>query len=152
MDDDDDDEPKEDALERLHMYSNKKNISALACSVMLLNGKIAYNHRDFINLDVIFPLIQDPLPEENYKNPIVEIDMASFVEILVNKKAIEKIGYPKKEFFIHHDDVEYCIKLRKVGKTLLIPDSVIIHKKAGRGGLQKDFLGKEFLRIPFDKF
>ena len=78
--------------------------------------------------------------------------MASFVGILVNKKAIEKIGYPKKEFFIHHDDVEYCIRLRKVGQILLVPDSIIIHKEAAKEGIIKSFLGRESLRVPYHKF
>jgi len=71
---------------------------------------------------------------------------------LVNRKAIEKIGYPKKNFFIHHDDVEYCIRLRKVGKILLISDNVIIHKEAAKKGISKVFLGRKSTRIPYDKF
>jgi len=149
---DDDVEPKEDALEKLAVYFNKKNISALACNVIFPSGEICYIHRGYIDLRKIYPLIQKPLEKEKYKKLVEEIDMASFVGILVNKKAIEKIGYPKKEFFIHHDDVEYCIRLQKVGKILLIPDSIIIHKEAAKKGISKIFLGKKFARIPYNKF
>jgi len=149
---DDDAEPKEDALERLVVGFNKENISALACSVILPNGEICYNHRGLIDLRNIYPLIQKPLQKEKYKELVEEIDVASFVGILVNKKAIEKIGYPKKEFFIHHDDVEYCIRLRKVGQILLVPDSIIIHKEAAKEGIIKSFLGRESLRVPYHKF
>ncbi|RLG10995.1 family 2 glycosyl transferase [Candidatus Pacearchaeota archaeon] len=149
---DDDGEPKEDALEKLSVYFNKENISALAGGIILPDGEICYNHRGFIDLRNIYPLIQKPLEKEKYKELVEEIDMASFVGILVNKKAIEKMGYPKKEFFIHHDDVEYCIRLRKVGQILLVPDSIIIHKESVKKGNLKIFLGRKSLRIPYSKF
>jgi len=78
--------------------------------------------------------------------------MASFVGILVSKKAVEKMGYPKKELFIHHDDVEYCIRLRRVEKILLIPNSIIIHKEAAKKGIEKKLLWKKTLRIPYESF
>jgi len=150
---DDDAEPAEDALEKLAVYFNKENISALACNVILPSGEICYIHRGYIDLRKIYPpLIHKPLEKGKYKELVEEIDMASFVGILVNKKAIEKIGHPKKEFFIHHDDVEYCIRLRKVGQILLVPDSIIIHKESAKKGLLKIFLGRKSLRIPFNKF
>lgn len=149
---DDDAEPKEDAMERLSNFFDKKGISALACNVVLANGEICYNHRGFIDLKSIYPLIQKPLQKEKYKELAEEIDMASFVGILVNRKAIEKIGYPKKEFFIQHDDVEYCIRLRKIGKILLILDSIIIHKEAAKKGISKSFLGRRVIRVLYAKF
>jgi len=149
---DDDAEPKDDALEKLVIYSNKENISVLACSIILPDGEICCNHRGFIDLKNIYPLIQEPLKREKYKGLVEEIEMVSFVGILVNRKAIQKIGFPRKEFFLHHDDVEYCIRLRKVGKILLVPNSVIIHKEAAKKGIFKVFLGKKFVRVPYNKF
>ena len=149
---DDDAEPKKDALEKLAVYFNKENISALACNVIFPSGEICYIHRGYIDLRKIYPLIQKLLEKGKYKKLVEEIDMASFVGILVDKKAIEKIGYPKKEFFIHHDDVEYCIRLRKVGQILLVPDGIIIHKESAKKGLPKIFLGRKSLRIPYNKF
>jgi len=149
---DDDAEPKEDALEKLSNYFKEKNVSALASIVKNASG-ISFNHRGIVDFKRIFPLIQKPLRAEFYKNNnSVEIDMASFVGILVSRKAVRKINYPKKEFFIHHDDVEYCIRLRKTGKILLITDSIIIHKDSGeQKGIYKYFLGKGSLRTPYDK-
>lgn len=149
---DDDAEPKEDALEKLSNFFDEKEISALAGNVLLSNKKICVTHRGFIDFKNIYPLIQKPLQKEKYEKSIEEIDMASFVGILVSKKAIEKIGYPKKEFFIHHDDVEYCIRLRRVGKILLIPNSIIIHKEAAKKGTEKKLLWRKSLRVPYDKF
>ncbi len=149
---DDDAEPKEDALEKLSRYFQRKNVSALA-GVVRNDVGISINHRGFINFRRIFPLIQKPLAEKLYEeNKVVDIDMASFVGILVSRKSIQKINYPKKEFFIHHDDVEYCIRLRKIGKILLITDSIIIHKDSReQKNFYKYFLGKGSPRTPYNK-
>ena len=150
---DDDAEPKKDAMERLSEYFNEDNLSALAGSVILTSGVISYSHRGSIDLNCMFPIIQKPLESKSYRSNNIEIDMASFVGILVNRKAIQKIGYPKKEFFIYGDDLEYCIRLRQVGKILLIPDSVIVHKEAAiKGKMIKNFIGRKSLRTPYDKF
>ena len=150
---DDDAEPKKDALEKLSKYFDKDNLSALASSVILTNGVISHSHRGSIDLNCIFPMPQKPLEPKFYRRNYIEIDMASFVGVLVNRKAIQKIGYPKKEFFIYCDDVEYCIRLRQVGKILLVPDSVIVHKEATQGArLTKSFMGIKSIRTPYNKF
>jgi len=149
---DDDAEPRSDALKELANYFGDDKISALAGTVTLPDGSICFSHRGTIDFSETFPLLQKPLKPGNYNKPYVDIDMASFVGILINRKAIEKVGYPKKEFFIHHDDVEYCIRLRQVGRILLIPSSIIVHKEAAKDiGVQKTFLGRKSVCIPYEK-
>lgn len=149
---DDDAEPKEDALEILSNYFKSREIVGLAGTVMLPDNKISIFHRGRINMKINFPLLQSPLNLEEYKKDFVEIDIVSFVGLLVKREAIEKVGFPKKEFFIHHDDVEYCLRLRKVGKIFLIPKSIIFHKEdSKKAGIKKRFLGKELLRTEFDR-
>jgi GT2 family glycosyltransferase len=132
---DDDAEPKEDALEKLSLYFRNNDVVGLANSVQLPDGSIAIYHRGKVNFKRIFPLIQIPLDLKEYQREAVEIDMASFVGLAIRRNAIEKVFFPIKEFFIHHDDVEYCIRLRSVGKILLVPKSVIIHKEAAKEGV-----------------
>ena len=149
---DDDAEPKEDALESLSIYFRNNNIVGLAGSVMLPDNTLSINHRGKINLKNVFPLIQIPLDSQEYQKQVIEIDMASFVGLLVKRNAIEKMGLPKKDFFIHHDDVEYCIRLRSIGKILLVPQSIIFHKEASKNdGIEKDFFGRKSLRKDFNK-
>jgi rhamnopyranosyl-N-acetylglucosaminyl-diphospho-decaprenol beta-1,3/1,4-galactofuranosyltransferase len=137
---DDDAEPKEDALEILSIYFKNSNIVGLAGSVLSQNGIIQINHRVKINLKNVFP-IQILLQLEEYQKQTVEIDMASFVGLLVKRNAIENIGFPKKDFFIHNDDLEYCIRLRSIGKILLVPKSIIFHKETAKtGGIEKKLL------------
>ena len=139
---DDDAEPEKHALEKLAAHFNREGIVALSNTVIKPNNEIALTHRGRVDFSTMFPAIQSPIPVEEYGNDEVEIDTASFVGILINRDAIEKIGFPKKEFFIHNDDIEYCLRLMQIGKLLLISDSVIYHKEGA-------YIDEE--RIPFEK-
>jgi GT2 family glycosyltransferase len=150
---DDDAEPQEDALAELCKYFEISDVSALAGVVYDMSRKISLYHRGFIKFKNIFPMMQYPVQIELYDNDIVEIDMASFVGILVRKESIQAVGYPMKEFFIHHDDVEYCIRLRRVGRILLVTDSIILHKDQYKERYsQKSFFRKRLARISYDKY
>ena len=153
---DDDAEPKIDALEKLVRYKDLPDCITLAPIVTLPNGCICDAHRGYLrNFDRIFPMIQVPVKLDMIENKFlpIQIDFVSFVGPLIKRDAIRIIGLPKKEFFIHHDDVEYCIRLRKAGKIYLIPDSVIIHKEdlKRKELIKKKFVGKTIYRIPYEK-
>ena len=134
---DDDAEPKEDALEKLSLYFHNEQLVGLASKVVLKNGRIAHSHRGKVYSINIFSKIQKPLKIKEYKKPNVEIDIVSFVGFLVSKSVISYIGFPKKEFFIHNDDVEYSLRIRKNGKIFLVTNSTIIHKEKFKEELQR---------------
>jgi rhamnopyranosyl-N-acetylglucosaminyl-diphospho-decaprenol beta-1,3/1,4-galactofuranosyltransferase len=149
---DDDAEPYLNALETLSKHFEAVSLSALASVVKDSQG-ISLIHRGYINFDQVFPMFHKPLDLSSYTYKNVEIDMASFVGILINRNSIEKVGFPKKEFFIHHDDVEYCIRLRQAGKILLITDSIMMHKDESKySQTEINFMGKKFLKVPYKKF
>ena len=153
---DDDAEPKIDALEKLVRYKDLPNCIVLAPVVTYPNGNICNIHRGYLrNFNKVFPMIQVPVKlnmTENKFSPI-QIDFVSFVGPLIKRDAIRIIGLPKREFFIHHDDVEYCIRLRRVGKIYLIPNSVIIHKEELKRKelIKRKFKGKIVYRMPYEK-
>jgi GT2 family glycosyltransferase len=148
---DDDAEPQDDSLEKLETYFFLDDISALACLKVDKNMNILHSHRGYFNFKNVFSGIVKRFDENNIKKEFIEIDHASFVGIIVKSKAIPKVGYPKKEFFIQYDDVEYCIRLRTIGKILLVPKSIIVHKEAAKGGIEKNFLGRRSNRREFNK-
>jgi hypothetical protein len=45
----------------------------------------------------------------------VKIRHASFVSILINRRAVEKVGLPIKELFLYHDDVEFTRRITSAG-------------------------------------
>ena len=150
---DDDTVPEEDALEKLHDHCAEENVYALACVVKDADGAIQLLHRGYFNLKNVFPLIQEPLSADAYsKQDSIEIDFASFVGVLIHSSVIKEVGFPKKEFFSQHDDLEYFMRLKKVGKVLLITNSIVIHKEQTESSrINKNILWRKSPRIPYDR-
>jgi GT2 family glycosyltransferase len=128
---DDDSEPHPDALELLlaEPLTSRDDIVCVCGRVLNRQGNIVAACRGYFNdFDkIIATSVQRPVPEELYNEAVIEIDTFSFVGPLIKRGAVDRIGYPMKEFFIHHDDVEYSIRLRKIGKIVLIGSSAISH-------------------------
>lgn len=150
---DDDTVPEEDALEKLCEHCTEENVYALACVVKDDDGEIQLLHRGYFNFKNVFPLIQEPLSVDAYsKQDLIEIDFASFVGVLIHGSAIKGVGFPKKEFFSQHDDLEYFMRLKKVGKVLLITNSIVIHKEQTESSrINKNFLWRKSPRIPYNR-
>ena len=148
---DDDAFPTENCLEKLTPYYDTEDTVALASLKVDLDDNILYHHRGYFNFSHGLP-IQEHITPEDTQRKVTDIDMASFVGLLVKREAISKIGFPKKEFFIHADDLEYCIRLRSQGKIKLINDSIIKHAEGSvKGTFEKTVLGITVNRRPYDK-
>lgn len=146
---DDDAEPLADSLEKLLEYIDE-DVAVLCSTILLKDGSVYLNHRGISKGR--FPSHWRPIKKECYERRVLEIDIATFVGFLINRKKIMRVGFPKKEFFILYDDVEYSLRLKKAGKILLIPSSIIIHKEEGRKYKIKKFLGKKSKRTPYKNF
>ncbi len=126
---DDDTIPTKDCLEELvksfKILKNEK-ISFLAS---MINGP----HGEPMNLPGLNTDSENNYYSDCYKyldKGIVKIKQATFVSLLINTKAIEKCGYPIKDYFIWGDDSEYTLRLNKYyGNAYFIGKSVAIHKR-----------------------
>lgn len=148
---DDDAFPTKTCLENLKPYYNLEDTVALASLKVDLDDNILYHHRGYFNFTHGLP-IQEHITKEDTQKETTDIDMASFVGLLIKREAVSKIGYPKKEFFIHADDLEYCIRLRSQGKIKLINKSIIKHAEGSvQGTFKKSFLGMQVDRRPYEK-
>lgn len=150
---DDDAEPYPDALEKLLEHMNiSLRVSALAGQVIGPQGNILIRHRGNFHFARISKFyLQTPIAYEEYQTgDMISIDFASFVGILINTTVVKEIGLPKREFFIQHDDEEYCLRLGQVGGLFLVPHSKIIHKENMKPvhSIEKRFLWKKSNRIP----
>lgn len=149
---DDDACPELHALAYLLKYADfETNLVALAGSVWGTDQTLQLPHRGHFQRRRFYPYLHTPLAETFYQQETIFVDMASFVGLLVKRTAIEKIGLPKREFFIHHDDVDYCLRLRTIGKILLVPASKIIHKDSVTRQGEHHFLGRPSRRIPLQR-
>ena len=151
---DDDAEPFKDALEKLSNYFDEDNVSALA-GVVEEKNQITSCHRGFFDFNKfsILSIIDKVKLDLIRSNPVLKIDFASFVGILVKRKSISHVGFPKKEFFVYGDDFEYCIRLNNVGRILLVTNSIIQHKaSSSKNFLEKKILGYRFARTYYENY
>jgi GT2 family glycosyltransferase len=151
---DDDAEPQVNALENLIRWSCLEDAMVLAPVVVNEFMEIQEYHRGSISFDDVFPLFQKPLPKESYRlNTPVEITFTSFVGPLISRKAIARAGLPRKDFFIYHDDVEYSMRLTKVGRMYLIPTAYIIHKtgRKRKNLVEKRLFGRKVHLVPYNE-
>lgn len=139
---DDDAGVKSDALLNLVKFA-EQGVLALAPRVIDEENKTLLAHRGRFNLNKIRKGdVQIPTSENDYTdNDYFVVDFASFVGIMLHRKVIEKIGLPNKDFFIYHDDVEYCLRISLVSKIGVVTNSTIVHKISNK----KNYESKKML-------
>jgi len=60
---------------------------------------------------------------------LIETDYISGVCMLVKRSVIEKIGLMPEDYFLYFEDVDWCLRARKIGyKCVLVPKAKIWHK------------------------
>lgn len=104
---------------------NKDEIAAM-CTSVINHGKVDCMHRRSVEKRLL-NVKCSWIPENEYKKDFFEVDELSFVGAIIKKDVIKKIGLPCKEYFIYFDDTEYSTRLRKQGKIICIPKSIMYH-------------------------
>ena len=145
---DDDTIPNEVCLEKLMLGKSTiescgdKNKSEFSNKISFLASAVYGAEGEFMNVPVISdrPSVNGyPYWYANLSRGIVNISMATFVSILVNKHAINQCGLPCKDYFIWGDDSEYTRRLTTFyGDAYFIGDSIAVHKRIGAKSLSID--------------
>lgn len=128
---DDDALPASDALEHLVLsgFCHENDVYSLASGVFYTDGSISSTHRRFFDPTIPKEILLSP---DDYQADSVEVDIASFVGMLISRRAIREVGLPRKDFFIYYDDIEYSLRIRDHGgRILTIPGSRICHRVKG---------------------
>jgi rhamnopyranosyl-N-acetylglucosaminyl-diphospho-decaprenol beta-1,3/1,4-galactofuranosyltransferase len=148
---DDDAEPMPDALERL-AEGFSASVTAAASAVITPQNAYVLEHRGYFKPGVTKEMV-DCLSLADFEKPSLAIEFCSFVGLCIRRETIERVGLPKREFFIHYDDNEYCLRMAEIGRIMLIPASKIIHKEAGadRDFERKGLLGRFSNRIKYER-
>lgn len=153
---DDDAEPELNALEILLQNIDDNKYSAYAPKTMIgtkdNHTLSTFGHRGIFDYENCLPAFQKAIDLKEYEKDCCEIEMASFVGILIPISSIKKIGLPEERFFIHHDDSEYSLRLVTLGKILMVNKSVIYHKeKRQEEKIERQFLWFRKNRIKYEK-
>jgi GT2 family glycosyltransferase len=150
---DDDAEPLRTTLEELLPWTTSANVVAICPAIGDADRRLDFLQlqRGWANSFCNGHIVRPVKPADVANRTAVEISHCSFVGLMVSAAAIEKIGLPRKDFFIHNDDTEYCLRLAKLGKIVLVVNSVIRHKLVTKNDqtAEKRFFGRSVKR---DKF
>ena len=66
--------------------------------------------------------------DSNFDGEYKEVDASMFVGFFLPRTVIEKVGFPRNDFFIYYDDLEYSYRIRKKSiKIIKVRDSIIEH-------------------------
>ena len=104
------------------IYSDSKAFSGSVKT----DGVIDVTHRKVLKSGLTFQIM--PVDIQKYQNTTFEYDLSSFCGLLFHKSLIEKIGYPKAEYFIWYDDSEYSLRIRKESTIINVNSTFINHK------------------------
>lgn len=121
---------------------------ALASVVVGSDGQPPWHHRGWLRVCGVTNRVVEPIAAAHLQGAdCTPVSMASFVGLAVHREVVGRIGLPRPEFFIHNDDLEYCLRMQRarVGITL-VARSVLVHKDARR---QES--GGTYVNIPIDK-
>jgi len=132
---DDDAYPEKDALKALNDFSDchpelMPSVSAMCGTIMDYDRQtICTGHHCREKKLLTFPVMCEVSAEE-YQKEYFELDYISYVGTVFRKDALLQAGTAREDFFIYSDDWEHSMRIRKVGKILCIPDSVVLHMGA----------------------
>lgn len=127
---DDDTIPYPNALLHLQRATTLTSNIGFCCSkVLWTDGSVHWMNRPDITIRRHYrypPFFNDFSTEDC---PAFRSSFASFVSVLISSKAVRKVGYPYKEFFIWADDFEFTERIVKSGFIgLYVDNSIVIHK------------------------
>lgn len=81
--------------------------------------------RFFPNTFADFALHRDPLPDRPS-----EVQVISGACMMVRRAALAEIGLLDEGYFMHCEDLDWCMRFRRVGwKVLFVPDARVVHHK-----------------------
>lgn len=126
---DDDAFPEYDALEKSTKFiKNQSNINEISavCGAVINNGEIDLNHRRRLKRN-FFTIEQVPVEKANYNKEYFDLELFSYVGSIINRKKIQEVGLPEKDYFIYYDDTEHSLRLSNVGRIVCVPEIKIHH-------------------------
>ncbi len=93
-------------------------------------------------------VIPVPVSERNGSEPY-SVDVAYWAGLLVHRSVMERIGFPRADFFRCFADYEYCLRVRRAGiKIVGVPASRVAHHTAMYRASVR--LGRRSVRLAYE--
>jgi len=90
------------------------------------------------------------VPNVQEARSIEEVDWISGAFLMVKKISVEKAGMMDEDFFLYAEEVEWCSRLRKIGRLCIFGDLKIIHLESGSINADLQMKEKGYYNL-FDK-
>jgi GT2 family glycosyltransferase len=131
----------EDAVGILIRYLEEHpTVGLVAPKLVYPDGQLQYSCRKFptvwtkmlrrIPLKIAAKLLADELYKDWDHNSVREVDYVIGACQLIRRKAFEEVGYLDNDMFYGPEDVDYCLRLQKLGwKVVYNPQPIVIHKE-----------------------
>ncbi len=99
-------------------------------SLVLFRAGVALGLRRFLPMQLPdFLLHQDPLPSRP-----VEVEAISGACMMARREMITEIGPFDEEYFLHAEDLDWCMRAHRAGwRILFVPDVKVVHQKGVSG-------------------
>jgi rhamnopyranosyl-N-acetylglucosaminyl-diphospho-decaprenol beta-1,3/1,4-galactofuranosyltransferase len=90
------------------------------------------------------------ISKESLQLPLIPVDGAGFLGILIRREAISAVDLPLKELFMFWDDLEFTYRISRRFKMFVVPASKILHWHGWNTRSPRKFLGfaKEGASVP----
>ena len=125
---DDDVFPRPDCLEQLLQHADEAAIGILAPR-RLMEGQVYTNDFQAYNLtNPLTSMYQQKLKKQVVNAP-TQIAGTAFEGPFIRREVVERIGLPKKDFFIFCDDTDYCLRTVQAGFRLLYVPTALMDKQ-----------------------
>jgi len=81
-----------------------------------------------------------PIPAERAREPICFADSVISSGSLIRREVIERVGLPRKDFFMDFVDHEYNLRIRKMGYRIAMVRASVLHHRLGEVYRVRNFL------------
>ena|GEM_PF-62208 len=98
-----------DYVEKLLKYATNHGDHAALAGKVVTDGKIDVSHRRRVTNRKLF--VETPVSLDEYKLGSFPCDTATFCGLMINGRALQQVGLPKREYFLWYDDTEYSLRL-----------------------------------------
>jgi len=110
--------------------------------VPYVNDTISYNFSNPFK-----SLWREIVKESDFNNGHYECEGPTFEGALLNRKVIQKIGLPLKDFFIFADDTEYFIRAKRAGFKIIVNTKAKMRRLIDPVETGKSFTWKHYYMI-----
>jgi rhamnopyranosyl-N-acetylglucosaminyl-diphospho-decaprenol beta-1,3/1,4-galactofuranosyltransferase len=86
---------------------------------------VANGHYKRFNPIMSFRLV---VSKDSLKSPLIAIEGAGFLGVMIRRDAISSVGLPLKDLFLTWDDTEFIYRISRRFKAFLVPSSKILHR------------------------